>query len=349
MIQGIFWALLAGLLLGLYALPAKYTKDYQFENTWGLFFLLTMFVIPCIAAFAFVKDLGETFSMVPVSTIIATMLMSFSWGCGVMLWGKAITHIGLALGFALFIGTVTLVGSVIPLFIRHAPPGFALLLILAGICTVLLGILANGRAGLIREKDEVAASLRPGDREQRKARVGPYGGSSMGKGIFIAILGGVLASGFNISVTIGQRIQIVSTHLGNPAWAAQIAIMLPIFLGGGIAVTVYFLVMLTKKQAWRNFGSPHFFVNLGLIAIMALFHYTASAIYALAAFHLGNIGTVVGYPIFSAGSTIVAVVAGVLTGEWAKASARARRWLYAGLLLMTMGVIVLSVGRGMVG
>ena len=34
MLIGILWALLAGLMLGLYALPAKYTKDFREENTW---------------------------------------------------------------------------------------------------------------------------------------------------------------------------------------------------------------------------------------------------------------------------------------------------------------------------
>ena len=37
------------------------------------------------------------------------------WGTGVMMWGKAIHHIGLSLGFSLFIGTVILVGSVLPI------------------------------------------------------------------------------------------------------------------------------------------------------------------------------------------------------------------------------------------
>ena len=51
MIQGILLAIVAGLMLGLYALPEKFTKDFEFENTWGLFFAINTFVIPNIAAF----------------------------------------------------------------------------------------------------------------------------------------------------------------------------------------------------------------------------------------------------------------------------------------------------------
>ena len=46
MLVGILWALLAGLMLGLYAIPGKYTKDFKEENTWGLFCMLTMYVVP---------------------------------------------------------------------------------------------------------------------------------------------------------------------------------------------------------------------------------------------------------------------------------------------------------------
>ena len=34
MVTGIVWAVLAGLMLGLYALPGKFTKDFKEENTW---------------------------------------------------------------------------------------------------------------------------------------------------------------------------------------------------------------------------------------------------------------------------------------------------------------------------
>ena len=41
---GILFAVLAGLMLGLYALPEKYTKGYEFENTWGMMFFINMLI-----------------------------------------------------------------------------------------------------------------------------------------------------------------------------------------------------------------------------------------------------------------------------------------------------------------
>ena len=98
MLIGIFWALLAGLMLGLYALPAKYTKDFREENTWGLFFMLTMFVVPILATLVIMKGVGDIYGNADVRAILPQMVItSVLWGIGVMMWGKAIHHIGVSL------------------------------------------------------------------------------------------------------------------------------------------------------------------------------------------------------------------------------------------------------------
>jgi len=51
MTLGIITAIAAGIMLGLYALPEKYTKDFEFENTWGLMFFINMLIVPVIAGF----------------------------------------------------------------------------------------------------------------------------------------------------------------------------------------------------------------------------------------------------------------------------------------------------------
>ena len=51
MFIGIAATLVAGAMLGLYALPGKYTTDFEEENKWSLFFVLTMFVVPLVATF----------------------------------------------------------------------------------------------------------------------------------------------------------------------------------------------------------------------------------------------------------------------------------------------------------
>jgi undecaprenyl pyrophosphate phosphatase UppP len=79
---------------------------------------------------------------------------------------------------------------------------------------------------------------------------------------------------------------------------------------------------------------------------MAVFHYAASALFAYAAFKLGSVGNTVGYAIFNTACVATAIVSGLVTGEWVKASAKARNFLYAGLACMIIGIIIVAVGNG---
>ena len=136
MIEGIILAIGAGLMLGLYALPEKFTKDFKFENTWGLFFILTMFLVPVIASLTLIQGFGDIFARLPIDIILKMAGASVLWGIGVMMWGKAINHIGLSLGFSLFIGTVLLVGSLLPFVVDQIPPRNTFLTILGGLAIV---------------------------------------------------------------------------------------------------------------------------------------------------------------------------------------------------------------------
>ncbi|MFY0687659.1 MAG: rhamnose/proton symporter RhaT [Cyclobacteriaceae bacterium] len=335
MIEGLIWAVFAGLMLGLYALPEKYTKDFQFENTWGLFFMLTMFAVPVVASMTLINGFGDVFGAVPSDIIFKMAAASFLWGIGVMMWGKAINHIGLSLGFSLFIGTVILVGSLLPFLVDGLPANNTFLSIMAGILVVLIGVIMNGKAGLTREKDEAKEEIAEGK-------------GSVATGITIAVVGGLLATGFSYANAVGRPLlHEASQANGNAEWVTAVAVMFPIFISGGIVMAAYFAWQLTQKKAWESFKTPAFGKNFGLILVMAVFHYAASALFAFAAFKLGELGNTVGYAIFNTACVATAIVSGLITGEWTKASSKARQFLYTGLACMIIGIIIVAYGNSL--
>lgn len=331
MTEGVLLAIFAGLMLGLYALPEKFTKDFKYENTWSLFFLLTMFVVPIIASVSLIKGFGDIFGNMPTDIWIKMGLTSFLWGVGVMMWSKAINHIGLSLGFSLFIGTIILVGSVLPFIEDGLPPTNKLTIILIGLLVVLVGIFANGKAGFIREKVEKST-------EENTAKKG-----SMATGILIAVVGGLLATGFSYANAAGRPyLHEASQAAGNAEWITAVAVMLPIFISGGIVMTAYFLWQLNSKKAWGDFKTPSFGKNFVLILVMAFFHYAASALFAFAAYKLGASGNTVGYAIFNTSCVATAIVSGIITKEWINASKKARNFLYLGLSCMVIGIVIVA-------
>ncbi|ANW95080.1 rhamnose:proton symporter [Wenyingzhuangia fucanilytica] len=331
MIEGILLAIGAGLMLGLYALPEKFTKDFKFENTWGLFFMMTMFLVPIIASFVLIKDFKDVFAAIPTEVIVKMGVASFLWGIGVMMWGKAISHIGLSLGFSLFIGTVILVGSILPFVVDGLPESNVFFTILGGIFIVLLGVLFNGQAGFTRELDE----LESGNSKKEKG--------SMVKGVSIAVIGGLLATGFSYANAVGRPlIHEACQAAGNAEWVTAVAVMFPIFISGGIVMAAYFAYELTIKKSWGDFKTPHFTKNLWLILVMAVFHYAASALFAFAAFKLGEVGNTVGYAIFNTSCVATAIVSGIVTKEWIDASSKAKNYLYLSLVCMIGGILLIA-------
>ena len=337
MIIGIFWAITAGLMLGLYALPNKFTRDFEEENTWGLFFMLTMFLVPVIATLLIMKGVGNVFGDPAVRAILPKMVLSsVLWGIGVMMWGKAIHHIGVSLGFSIFIGTVILVGSLLPFIVEGLPAANAAGAIFVGLFFVLMGVFSNGRAGMAREAAEKSAG--EGDATAGK--------KSMSAGITIAVVGGLLATGFSFANAVGRPpLHAASLAQGNAEWVTALAVMFPIFLSCGVIMAGYFAWQLSAKKNWAKFRTPAFGKNFGLILVMAVLHYAASAVFAYAAFRLGAVGNTVGYAIFNTSCVVTAIISGIVVGEWKSAPSTARSKLHLGLACMVVGILIISYGN----
>ncbi len=332
--EGIIWAILAGLMLGLYALPEKFTKGFEFENTWSMFFVINTFIVPNIAAFLLIDGFTDVLAAIPNGVLVGMVVSSILWGIGAMMWGKAINYIGLSLGFSIFIGTIILIGSLIPFFVGGIPATNIFLTILGGLVVVLIGVMANGRAGILRQKDEEATS----DTSESKK------GGSMITGILIAIIGGLLATGFSYANSVGAEIiDKASQAQGNESWKSAIAVIYVIYMAGGIAIAIYFIQQLTAKKLWGKFKTPHLGKNIVLTSIMGIFNFAASVSFAYAAFKLGKeLGGSVGYAIFNTACVVTAIVSGLVTKEWIKASSKAKNFLYLGLTCMVIGIIIIA-------
>lgn len=329
---GIIFAILAGVMLGFYAMPEKFVKNYVFENTWGLCFLFMLWVAPFFIAFSMIDNFGQVLSDVGTPVLLKMLIPSFLWGVGMLMWGKAINHIGLSLGFSIFIGTIVFIGSLLPFFIYGLPATNVLLTILLGITIILVGIIMNGRAGILREGSEQK----------------PEGGSSMLLGITIAVIGGLLCTGFNVANELGKDAiaEAIATN-GNPSWLTSVASMFIVYVSGGLFVIPYFAIQINRKKLWGSFKVEGAVKNISLTALMALLNFTASIMFAYSAFVLGKAGGTIGYAIFNTMSVVVAVVGGIATKEWVSAQPKAKTALYIGLAAMITGVVVIAIGNSL--
>ncbi|MEM6831196.1 MAG: L-rhamnose/proton symporter RhaT [Bacteroidota bacterium] len=338
MLIGILYALLSAVLLGVYALPSKYTKGFAWENTWGGFFFMANLVIPLIVTFVMVKDLWGIYAQIPGWVFPTMFALSFCWGIGNTLWGYSINSIGMALAFSLFLGVITSIDTVLPLIL--VPEGQESVIgtevgniILAGIATIVLGIALNGYAGILRDKGKEDGS---GKRDKGTIR----------QGIIFCVLGAICAAGFNLSYHTGNNLgkigEVAELQFGNAPWIARLAVLLPIFMGGTLSTMIFYGYRLTKNKTWSNYTKPGAVTAIVLVVLMALFHDSALVIYGLAAYHLGELGTSVGFAILETGAIMVATVNGLFTKEWTGASKKSKTMLAISLAILIAGVLIVA-------
>ena len=339
-IIGIAWTMLGAVFLGTFALPSKYIKNYAWENTWGAFFLFAMLVVPVGFAMLAVNGLWDTYADVSWPVILGVLGLSFLWGCGFCCWGYGLSMVGLSLGYSLTMGTMALVGSMVPFFLGSADKAATTggMIVIAGILVCILGVAVNGYAGVRRERS------RPGDEAEGE----PKKKKRMALGLVICVLAGVLSSGLNIAFHVGNnvgKIAEISEGLGNPAWAAGLSTWTLVFLGGMISSVGFSLIMLTKNKTWKGFGNVATGRNLVLAFLMAAAHFACIVFYGIGGGILGVLGTSVGFSIFQSGSLLLGNGFGFFTGEWKGAGTGSKGWLFAGLAVLIFGIVVVSYGN----
>ena len=341
-IAGIALAMLGAVFLGTFALPSKYIKNYAWENTWGAFFFLAMFVVPVGFAMVAVKDLWASYEGVSGMVIFGVMGLSFLWGCGFCCWGYGLSLLGLSIGYSLTMGTMALVGSIVPFFLGSAEmattvPG---MVVIGGILICTLGVAVNGVAGSIREKSQAAAAEAQGAAKKNVLL-----------GLIICVLAGVLSSGLNIAFHIGNNVGGIAANcekLGNPPYLASLSTWTLVFLGGAISSVAYCVFLLCKNKTWKGFGVAVSGRNLLFVLLMAVGHFACIFFYGIGGLKLGKLGTSVGFAIFQSGSLIIGNGLGFLTGEWKGSSPKSKGWLYAGLGILILGIVVVSIGNAMI-
>ena len=325
-------ALLAGIMAGNCMLPMKYVRRWSWENTWFVFSLVSLIVIPWALALMTIGNPGNVYAGLPARDFAAPVLFGAGWGIAQVLFGLSIARLGLALGYAVIIGLGAVLGSLVPLFFQRrevlaTSQGF---LILTGVGVMAAGIAVSSVAGRRREKTGQEGT-------NPSARSG-YAGA-----LLMAIICGLMAPMINFSLAFGQEIAAEAVRQGASAANAAYAVW-PVGLAGGFVPNiVYSIYLLSKNRSWGNFR--HRRPETWLAGLMGVLWMGAVAIYGMATAFLGALGTSVGWALFQIFMIMAANLSGVVTGEWRAAGRRTLNLLWAGLFLLVIATALISMGN----
>jgi L-rhamnose-H+ transport protein len=324
--SGLILVTVAGVANATFALPMMFARRWAWENIWLGWTIFALVLLPVATAIVSIPSLGAVYRDAGLGAIAVVMLCGAGWGLAQVLFGLSIDAIGIGLTFSIVLGVSAAVGSLIPLL--RLQGGFSMAgPIIPGIVLVLAGVFVCAVAGRMREKTQ--------DRGEKKRK-------SFGVGLAMALCSGLCAASMNFGVAFGEPILRSATAHGAAAQQVVNAVWLPLLLAGAMPNIAYCVYLLNRQRSWENFRSEKTPAYLALAMLMAVLWFFSTALYGVATTQLGDLGVVVGWPVFMSLIVVTAGILGIFTGEWKHSGTRPIALQVVGMLLLVMAVITLS-------
>jgi L-rhamnose-H+ transport protein len=320
---------LAGMMNGSFALPMKFTRKWAWENTWAIWTIFALFVFPLLLAYSTVPQLSSAYAQAGPEVVLMVAVCGAGWGIAQVLFGLAVEAIGIALTFSVVLGLSAAVGSLIPLVRLHPDKvvSSAGLAVISGVALVLIGVSICALAGRRREAALGATKAR----------------TSIAKGLVFCTLSGLTAALMNVGLAFGSPILEAAQKNGAPKLWSSNAAFLPLMLAGGVPNLAYCIYLMRRnntRNRFREAGSgSHWF----LAALMAISWFGSTILYGASTTTLGQLGTVLAWPLFMTLIVITATICGVVTGEWKDAGSQPFRMMVSGVGVLIAAIFVLGL------
>jgi L-rhamnose-H+ transport protein len=330
-------AVAAGVIQGSFTLPMKYTGKWKWENTWGMWSVWALLILPWAIAYATVPHLADVFRSVSPASLASAFAIGLCWGIGAITFGMGVHYVGIALGFAIIMGLSVALGSLIPLFMQPEKVlSSAGLLIIGGVALMMVGIAVGARAGLLKDK-AMARSAKGVTSPEDKPML---------KGLIICVVAGACGALINIALVVGAPIQAAAERMAlnvgaDPTFAPN-AIWCISLSGGFIVNFGYCGWLMRTNGTWRCFRAEKGGINWVHTAAMGLMWMGTFAIYGICTAKTGKLGPSIVFPLFIGMAVITGNLWGLLTGEWKGSGSKP-------LQQMALSVFILLAGMGVIG
>ena len=334
---GIAVVLLSGAVNGSFPLPMKYARVWRWENTWLVFSLTALLILPWALAVGFVPDLLRVYREVPGRILLYPLFFGFLWGIAQTTFGVGLKALGMALAFSVVAGLGALFGSLLPLLLQNPSDLFRPrgLFLIASIPILFVGLYLYARAGREREKERPAAPV---------TAVAATASMSFAAGLAICIFTGVVGPSWNLGFALSGDVIRRSLDLGATPVTSVYAVWPLILCAGFIPNLLYCVYLLVRRRSWPLFIAQGCARETVLGVSMGLLWLSGIVLYGLGATLVGRYGTSVGFAAFVSAQILASNTLGILSGEWKATSPRTRRLLTAGVAVIVAAVIVLSCG-----
>ena len=317
--------------------PIKKVKNWSWESFWLVQGLFAWLLFPFVGALLAVPQGYSIFDILGAGDGAAFKAAFYGilWGVGGLTFGLSMRYLGVALGQSIALGTCSAFGTLIPALMVGTDlfQGEGLVLLI-GVSVAIAGIAVIGYAGSLRAKNMT--------QEQKLAAVKDF---ALGKGLFVALLAGVMSAGFSLGLEAAEPIRIAAVAMGAEALYAGLPAILVITMGGFLTNAVYCLYQNYKnKTGGEYFGVPSKTLvnNLLFSALAGVLWYSQFFGLALGKSFLteGSVMMAFSWSILMSLNVTFSNVWGILLKEWKGAGQKTIVVLVFGMLILIFSLIL---------
>lgn len=337
-LAGTFFIGIGAFASGSFAVPFGKIKGWQWETYWMIFSTAAYIIFPLIACLIFAPDfisiIGETDS----KTITAVFLLGAVYGVGNLSFGLALRYLGLSLGYALSLGLMLAIGTLIPpmldgrLDIMLQKEGGMLLIY--GVITACFGIALSAWSGILKDRQVSDA--------EKKKSITEF---SFVKGVLASALVGITGSAMSLGFERGLPVTEIAANQGVDELFTMMPLLVVLFSGTFVTTVIWcgFLGFRNKSLANYFKAENHkvFVMNYLFGLLAGLLWFSQFILYGMGKSKMGPF-TFTSWGILMTLTIVSATVWGLLRKEWKGTS----RKVY---LLMILSLVIIIVSSFMIG
>ena len=339
-ILGIFYHAVGGFAAGSFYIPYSKVKNWAWEVYWLVGGLFAWVLAPWIVSLIAVPDLFSLLKSVPFNNLIWPYIFGVLWGIGGLTFGLTMRYLGMSLGMAMALGLTAAFGTLVPpiyfgqfdMLISHLSGWITL----GGVLVCLIGIAITGKAGIMKDQEL--------SDEQKQEHIKEF---NLKKGIWVALLAGVMSACFAFGIAAGKPIATLATEMGTPVLFSNSPVFIVILAGGFTTNCLWCLGLSLKNKTLGDYikreNTPRF-NNYLFSALAGIIWYFQFMFYGMGTTKMGKYDFA-SWSIHMAFIITFSNMWGLILKEWKGSGNRTIRFIIIGLMILVLSTIIIGIGN----
>lgn len=332
-LTGILLIALGAFSSGSFAVPFGKIKGWSWETYWLIFSVGANILFPLIACFIFAPGFLSIILSVPSSTLLSVFLLGAVYGVGNLSFGLALRYLGLSLGYALSLGLMLAIGTLIPPLLdgrlQVMMQGKGGTMLITGIVIATVGIGISAWSGILKDKIMSKA--------KKQESISEF---DLIKGAMAAVLVGFTGSAMSLGFEQGNLLTEMAANQGVDPLFAMMPLFVVLFAGTFVTTIGWCVYLGAKNKSLKNYlhaASSKILTWNYLFGLLAgLLWFSQLIIYGMGKSKMGPY-TFTSWGILMALTIVFATVWGIMRKEWKGAPTKV--WV---LMVLSLLIIIAS-------